>query len=460
MKIVLCNPKVNLKYSHSRKGMYLPLGLLSLATYLEINYVAEIHVQILDGDIKTIFPESLVGADLVGFYANSFNYGNCMKLAKKAKESGATIILGGPHATVLWKNIMKNRIYVDYIILNEGEIPLSLLVGKILGKNKLQFDDIPNLVYRVNRDKNTFKTSPKTYKNSAKDMIIPSRKYINIEKYIQNYKNTYSESPIPFQRPSSIYSSKGCIWRDKTGGCVFCARLEKGVVFRDINELWRETSELKNLYNIDSIWDISDDNLNDPAWFKDYVDKRPQVLSDIGFFIYTRVNRITDDIIPYFRKLNVFEVYLGFESGDQDILKKMVKGISTDMAIQAARRLKDAGIYYFPSFVIGLPGESINSLENTLSFAKRLADIGSVYRMSATILWPAPGSPAFNLLLNDSKHGEWLSAQDDISIRDLEKIWISRHTQIDYETAEKYQSLISNVLLKSTGAKTFGGRIS
>jgi len=456
MKIVLCNPDVNLKYSHSRKGMYPPLGLLSLATYLEKKLEGKIEVSVLDGDVEKIPESAFMDADIVGFHANSFNYSNCLALAEKAKGLGKTVILGGPHATVLWKNIMKNRVFIDFIIMNEGEIPLFLLIENLIGGNRLKFQDIPNLVFREKDSPCGYTISRNTYKNTPLDMTIPFRKYVDLEKYVMNYENVYSDGPIPFKRPSSVYSSKGCLWRDQTGGCIFCARLEKGVVFRNISDLWQEISGLRDRYAIDSIWDISDDNLNDGEWFKEYARNKPAGLKDFGFFIYTRVNRITDDIVPYLKMLNVNEVYLGFESGDQEILKRMVKGISLQTALAAAKRLKKAGIYYFPSFVIGLPGESVASLENTLLFAKELSEIGSIYRMSATILWPAPGSPAFNRILNDPEHGEALSGQDDISIKELEKLWISKFTGIDYDTALEYQKKISNCLLESAGAKSFG----
>lgn len=457
MKIVLCNPEVSQEYSHSRKGMYVPLGLLSIATYLELHYSGELEVKIFDGDVEPISPEMLVGAEIIGFCVNSFNYGNCLELSWKAKERGATIIFGGPHATVLWENIMRKRDFVDYIIINEGENPLLLLIGKILGKNDLSFGEIPNLIYRDKADNAV--SSQKTYTNTPSDMLISSRRYVKIEKYIQNYRKTYSEDYIPFQRPSSIYSSKGCAWRDKTGGCVFCARLERGVRFRNIPEIWKEIGELEELYQTDYIWDISDDNLNEPEWFKQFVEQRPPNLSDIGFLIYSRVDRIKDNIIPYLKKLNVFEVYLGFESGDKDILRNTVKGISVDAALEVAKKLKDAGIFYFPSFVVGLPGESERSLRNTLQFVEKLADIGAFFRIGASILMPIPGSRAYDMLKKDEKYGKEVAEMDLSSIRDLEEMWIERYTNIDYAMAQEYQKLISSVSSKSLKVKSFGGKI-
>jgi len=454
MKIVLCNPEVSLRYSHSRKGMYPPLGILAIATFLERKLKNDIEIEVIDGDVEEIRDERFKGADLVGFHVNSFNYGNCIELAQKAKEYGAKVVFGGPHASVLWRNIMMNRSFVDFIVIEEGEMTMTLLIKKLENNLIDEFEEIPNLVYR---NKNGVpKKANKNYVNTKNDLITPSREFVDIEKYIDNYRKIYTKDQVSFDRPASIYSSKGCTWRDKSGGCIFCARLDKGVRFRNIKQIWEEIRDLSKLYEIDYIWDISDDNLNSPEWFKSFVNQKPDELNNISFLIYSRVNRISDDIISYLRKLNVYEVYLGFESGDNQILKQSFKGANIDIAIGAAERLKRAGIFYFPSFVLGLPGETEKSLSNTLKFAERLAKIGSIYRMSATILMPIPGSKVFQSLLENKEFGEVLSKKDLISIKELEKLWIDHYTNIDYATAKKYQKLISEVIIDKFPAEIFG----
>ena len=459
MKIVLCNPEVRLKYSHSRKGMYPPLGLLSIATYLERVHQSRVEVSIIDGDVETISNEMFKDADIVGFHANSFNYENVLDLAREAKGYGAKIVLGGPHATVLWMNVMRNRPFVDFIVQEEGETAMSLLVEALLrnGRGTSGLDDVPNLVYR--QTDGAAVKSPCTHINTPEEMIAPLRKFVDVERYIKNYRNVYTKDCITFERPLSIYSSKGCSWRDKTGGCVFCARLEKGVRFRNISEIWNEIRALKEQYQTDYIWDISDDNLNSPEWFKSFVDRRPDDLSDVNFLIYSRVNRITEDIIPYLKKLNVYEVYLGIESGDDSILKNTMKGSSSRLALNAAQRLKDAGIYYFPSFVLGLPGETEESLGNTLKFSEELAKIGSIFRMSATILMPIPGSQVYDMMMDNPSFGPDISAKDIVSIKDMEKLWIDNYTKADYDTVEKYQKLINDVITKASGTESFGKNV-
>src|SRR3990172_782622 len=97
-KIILCNPEVSQEFSHSRKGMYPPLGLLSLATRLDLDYPGKFEIQVVDGDTDQIEADCFKDADLVCFHANSFNYENVLKFSHAAKNNGATILYGGPRS--------------------------------------------------------------------------------------------------------------------------------------------------------------------------------------------------------------------------------------------------------------------------------------------------------------------------------------------------------------------------
>jgi len=451
MKIVLCNPEVSQNFSHSRKGMYPPLGLLSLATRLDFDYSGELEISVIDGDTDCIDEKQFKGANIAAFHVNSFNYENVLKLSKAAKDYGAKIVYGGPHATVLWKNIMTNRDFVDFIVLLEGEIPMSLLAGKLLGKIRKDFSDIPNLVYRTG-SKADFVYSGKFYDNKPGDMIIPSREYVDAETYIENAQKIYEGKVFDIKRPFSIYSGKGCSWRERSGGCVFCARLEKCVKYRGIDMIWQEIKFLKERYQADHIWDISDDNLNNVKWFKKFVDARPKGLEDLSFLVYSRVNGISDESMAYLKKLNVYEVYLGFESGDSKMLQKARKGASADFALKVAGKLVKNGIHYFPSFVLGLPEETEESLNNTYKFLGTLKDVGGFYRSAATILIPLPGSQVFTKLLEDKEAGAILNGADLFDVRLLQKIWIKNFTEVSYEMLEEYQKRMNDL----GDIKTFG----
>lgn len=449
MRILFCNPKNSQGTTHSRKGMYVPLGILSIATVLKEEFGGRVEVTVCDEDVDDIGLFPFENFDLVGFYSTTFNYKNCVLYAAQAKECGAVTVLGGPHGSILADNIMNNRHCFDFIIRFEAEVPFARLVDYLLNKKTEKLVRIPNLVYRSG---GRIVSSGLLYENDLQALPIPSRDFIDLNSYTGNFRKLYPEKKSII--PGSIYSSKGCSWRDRTGGCVFCARLEKGVRFRDADQVWAEIQLLRNRYGINSIWDISDDNLNNIEWLKMFVRKKPVDCRDMPFFIYSRVNFINDKTIRYLQELNVEEVFLGIESGDDAILKNSFKGQTVATIMRAVRLLKKGGIKYFPSFILGLPGETEESAANTLKLCRQISELGGLYRLGCTILQPMPGSRAFDKLLKESKFGPKLKSQDDTDIASLEKYWLESFTGISYEAAAEYRKKINETM---TGCMVFGG---
>ena len=429
--------------------MYVPLGILSIATYLEQRHGDDIEISVVDEDVEVLDLNCLEKFDLVGFYATTFNYSQAVRYAYFAKSAECITVLGGPHATVLAKNILKRRNCFDYVIRYEADFPFAELLDRLLKKSDDPMETIPNICFRKG---NEFFISPQTHVNDLSELPIPSRKFISLERYIKNYRSVYPDSA--HIRPGSIYSSKGCSWRDKTGGCIFCARLEQGVRFRPISQLWEEVEMLHTEFGVNSIWDISDDNLNNPKWFKEFVKQKPASCKDVRFFIYSRVNPIKPWVIEYFNELNVEEVFLGVESGDNRMLKSSFKGQTRETALKALRLLNDYKITFYPSFVLGLPGENEESLSNTLSMCEEISEMGGLDRISATILKPTPGCEAFVKLIYETGLGPDLAQMDEIDLPFLEKYWAKHFVDTSYETVLEYKQRIDELMSKKY--KVFG----
>jgi anaerobic magnesium-protoporphyrin IX monomethyl ester cyclase len=443
MRILLCNPRNSQGTKHSRKGMYVPLGILSIATCLKEKFRDAVHIDVYDEDVEELQISIFDDYDLVGFYSTTFNYAQAVRYAYLAKDHGCVTVLGGPHPTVLAKNILRNRNCFDYVIRFEAEYPFTKMVEVLLSKeNQSDLGNIPNLAYR-DTDGSVIVNS-KFYENVLADLPIPSRDFVRFDLYVENYRKVYPEKVGV--RPGSIYSSKGCSWRDKTGGCIFCARLEEGVRFRDIGQIWAEVEMLQEKYGVNSIWDIADDNLNNKEWFVEFVKKRPKSCRDLRFFIYSRASCIKPWVIDYFTELNVEEVFLGIESGDNRLLRMAFKGQTREMAYRALKMLNDNKIRFYPSFVLGLPGESEESLNNTLDLCREIADLGGLDRMAATILKPIPGAKAYDRVLDETRFGQDLAGMDDVDLGFLEQYWIDRFTEVSYETIEEYRSKIDELM--------------
>ncbi|ACL03368.1 Radical SAM domain protein [Desulfatibacillum aliphaticivorans] len=449
MKILLCNPKNTQGTKHSRKGMYVPLGILSIATCLKKRFGDEVEITVVDEDVDDHFPQELGDYNLVGLYSTTFNYKQAARYAYFAKEQGCTTVLGGPHPSILYDNILRHKSCFDYVLRFETEFSFVALVEHLMEKSLANLLDIPGLAFKDADGKiHASKTIPEL---NLADLPIISRDFVRFDRYVENYRSVYSDSEDVV--PGSVYSSKGCSWRDKTGGCVFCARLEEGVRFRPIPQIWEEIALLKDRYGVNTIWDIADDNLNNKEWFIEFVESRPDSCRDMRFFIYSRVNCIKPWVIDYFHKLGVDEVFLGVESGDNRLLKGSFKGQTRESALRALRILQDGGVRFYPSFVLGLPGENVESMENTLSMCREIREMGGLSRMSATILKPIPGSAAYDMVLEKTRFGKDLAISDDVDLVFLEKYWIESMTGTTYYAVEEYRDKI-NVLMG--GLQVFG----
>jgi len=132
MKILLCNPKNSQGTIHSRKGMYVPLGILSIATYIRDIFGERVQLHVCDEDVEDLQIQRLSQYDVVGFYATTFNYAQAVRYAYLAKEYGCITVLGGPHPTVLAENILRNRNCFDYVIRQEAEYPFAELMRYFL----------------------------------------------------------------------------------------------------------------------------------------------------------------------------------------------------------------------------------------------------------------------------------------------------------------------------------------
>ena len=370
------------------RGVWLPLGALSIATYLKNN---NIETRVLDNEIiseakitKTILEEK---PDLIGMTVTSDSYPRALSIIKNVKHSGSRVVLGGPHATFMWKEIMTNQPSVDYVVVGDGE---QAMLGLATDKD---VSGIENLVWRD--------TDGKIQKNSEKN-IAPSqlpiidRSFVNIEDYIANYQKNYPPGTFPlksFKRHTNIYSMKGCTW----GKCLYCSRMNRASFRpRDYKQLWDEIAFLKDKHRIDYFGDSTDNNTV-TIWLENFLYYKPEHLS-ANFVGFGRANEITEGNSELLKKIGFKSVIMGVESGNEKILRSLRKGIKPEDAYNAVSLLSERNIHTTPTFILGSPGETHETLKDSLTLAKNLYKKGLIEEVIASVLIPWPGSQTYGLL--------------------------------------------------------------
>src|SRR3972149_3915951 len=302
MTIQLINAPIEINYIRSiRTGTYPPPSLGSIAAFLKMNS-QDIEVEIYDGELLTKEEiVNLIDADIVGISTNIMTYEPGLEIAKEAKQKGAKVVIGGPYVNPVAKEIIKNREYVDAVIVGEGEIPFSMYVNGV--KEEL----IPGLVYRKNGE---IKENP-IHQPFLDSLPIPDFCNLPLHEYFETYINRYKGFK-PFKGSLAIYSRKGCVWREKTdGGCVFCMIPHRGMRFKSPKKLWDEIEYFYKEFGVDYFWEVSDTFTEDDAWLKEFLYSRPKELENIAFHIYGRPNHITQRMAKQLKELNDFEVFIG-----------------------------------------------------------------------------------------------------------------------------------------------------
>jgi len=421
---LIAPPMSDKYYGVSRSKAYPPLGLLSIATYLK-KEIPSVEIEILDGEILSLSEiETKVKGNVVGIGVNILNYQNALKLAKIAKENGATVVFGGAHATALADAILQNRNYVDAVVLGEGEGAFTDIV-----KGR-PFYKINNLAYR---DGNNINKNPLKLLN-LNLLPFPDRGFVNQEIYFQNFRSQRPWSP--FKKPALIYSQKGCVWRMRTGGCLFCGRMDTKWRARNPKRIWEEIYQLVRDYGIDYINDVSASITGNKEWLKEFCKSKPADINP-AIEVYACAHEINEEVINIFTRLNVYKVFIGIESGNNTILKKIGKPPLSQYHLKVVSALAEKGIKVTIGVVIGIIGETEETVAQTVNHTKKLVEIGNVETISCSILVPVPGSPAYKKLLQNETTMKKYINRDDLDAIELEEDWLNSFCFIDYKTAQE-----------------------
>jgi len=445
-KIQLINPPLSTNYlTSSKAGAYPPLNLSTLSTYFKKKN-RDIVIDILDGEIISI--EQIIfklDADLVGITAGILNYEEAIKIAKAAKQIGAEVIMGGPYPTAIPQLILKNRPYIDAVVIGDGEESLYLYA---LNEDKRA---IPNLAYRENGNIK--------YTNQV-DTPMDSIDFANYDVndlfiYYNNFREKYSFKP--FRGSLAVFSSKGCSWRDISGGCIYCAVQTKRFIAKQPNIYWNEIELLSNKYDVNYFWDVTDTFTRPINRLKELVSIKPANLA-AKFLLYGRSDDINDLSASLLSQFGAYEIFLGVESGDNKVLKNARRGQIASKAIKAVNILNKYKIKAIVSFQVGLPGDNDRSCEASLKLAKELAETGNVSEVFSSMLLPMPGSNAFSMLMECPGMKNKYDGLDILPLEELRRDFIDNFCMVDYDRLANVRDDIMKIFpLSSSLGKPKGG---
>ncbi len=346
-------------------GLAPPLHLLALAAVLR-----DKEVRIFDGAHESL--EKITAGltsfqpDILGINVDLTNYENALEIANSVP---GRIILGGNYAAFLATQILRNQPRIEAICFNDGEEAMQGFVNGDL--------NAPNLIHRGGR--NPVKLL------DVKKLLTPAYDLVDMEIYFERQREIFG----PDFRMMQFYGQKGC---GNTPHCTFCGRYEDGMRLRDPAKYSEEVRHHIKKFNLTEVWDRSDSFLQNRKWFFTV----QEALKDAGvrFKTYGRADQLDDETIRRMTEMGFRSIYIGYEAGDNSLLKQMNKNETTDQLLEASAKVFGAGIDIDASFIIGLPGENKRTLENQLLFVEKLANLG-LRKIKVNRVLVLPGTPLY-----------------------------------------------------------------
>jgi radical SAM superfamily enzyme YgiQ (UPF0313 family) len=385
MRVVLVNPpditvakKTSSKEGKTVKGRFSkrepPLGLAYIASALE---KAQHEVYIIDcmgseldwGQICETLEKS--NPDLIGITTLTATLQSAFEVARKSKEfyPEVPVVLGGHGTFMIEETILRRIKSVDIIVRGEGEETIVELADVIEGGQSLK--GVLGVCFKHNKH-DVIINPPRPFIQNLDLLPFPARHLLPMESYIND------QLPRVLGRESfkgtPLVSSRGCSF-----SCVFCAAT------RFYGHMWRPRSaenvidEIEHLYqNYKKLglggFNFADDNfLADPHRVMKICDLLlDRGLSHLRWICEARVDSANERLYSKMYEAGCRVLAFGIESGNDMILRKIRKGITTDMVRRAVKISKAVGLKIWGYFLLGLPGDTKETIRDTIDFAEEL----------------------------------------------------------------------------------------
>lgn len=301
--------------------------------------------------------------DIVAFTATIITINATLEAARYLREilpKKTIFVIGGPQFTSLPERTMQKNDF-DFGILGEGEYTFLEFANAIETGNK-NYADIKSLAWY---DKGKLIINPRRhFIQNLDELPLPARElFPPLSEYTPcpgGYKR------LPF---AHMVTSRGCPYR-----CIFCDRSVFGNMFRarSAQNVIDEIEYLVKQYGVKEIKFYDDLFTFDKKRVHAICDEIIRRDIDITWSCSARVDSVDLELLKKMKQAGCWQMDFGLESGNQNILNIMKKGITLKQSEQAIRWTKKAGIRARAFIIIGMPGETKESIRDTINFVKKI----------------------------------------------------------------------------------------
>lgn len=402
-KVTLINPPERVIFDGYK--YYLPFPLLYLASYLEEN---GIPTDIIDTKTKTdcfdsirkkvfsyynlafkkltnvnirgelyqdvrekIINEAVASSpSIIGISCITREYNSVMDLAAILKKKlGVPIVVGGIHSSLYPHQFIYENSPVDFAVIGEGEDTM-LELTRVLQSGKTNFDSIDGIAYfkngkchqtNVRALKDVFSISPVNVYNKL-NMDF----YTSAHPYVARYVRLSG---------TQIFTSRGCPF-----SCTFCSnpliwkmnKAYKPIRYRKISSVIEEIKFLKSNYHIDSFYIMDDTFCIEKKRVEEFCSELKNAKLDLIWATETRSNLVNEHLLKIMKKAGLIQLDIGVESGSNEMLSEIQKGIRVEDTINIFSLMRKHGVRGYANIMINLPNETLEQLQETIDLLEKI----------------------------------------------------------------------------------------
>ena len=278
-------------------------------------------------------------------------------LTSLKEATSATILVGGPHATYFHRQVLEECPAVDVVIRHEFDTKIARVVA-----NLGDLDCVSGITYREGDQ--VVDNGDGEVTEDLDSIPFPDREVIPWEWYLEAW---YSRRPF-----MNMMTSRGCPYH-----CAFClwpqSMYGHKQRFRGMDNVLAEIHQLLDRYGVREI-NVDDSTFTtSKARVIDFCQRLRREKIKLVWTCNGRVDNLDDEMLEEMKKSGCKMIRLGVESGSQEVLDRIRKGLTLKQVEDGIRLVRKHGIQALGGFMFGFPYDSRESVEKTLRLAKRLS---------------------------------------------------------------------------------------